>query len=487
MKHDPALLPPVWRSRHRTAAEPGAPLFARLRRNLTLWYSGVLGGMLLLFGLVLYLSVHQMLLGPVNADLMNSAHQFKQFWKQAPDQGCLRTQGQGPSSFTVSGVQVSILSYDPPPPVFTSGGEPLLVACFSPDGTLQQALLRSDVPVSLTDPFIANSLVSQAIQNGSASDTLNEGYPFGDIARYAEVVQNPSGGILGVVQVGESIAVQEATLRLLLILLLVLGATTLLAAAVGGLFLAEHALAPTRLSFTRQQAFIADAAHELRTPLTLLRADAEVLLSGHSRLQPDDSALLEDIVTEAEHMGTLANNLLTLARLDAGQFHLERDVIDLADLAAGVVHRVGAFAQEKQVTVQLERATPALVVGDRGLLEQATLILVDNAIKYNRSGGTVTARVSLLQEKARLEVCDTGVGIAAEHLPHLGERFYRVDKARSREAGGAGLGISIARSIALAHQGTLTLSSIAGQGTAATLTLPAVVPAIPSRMEPAER
>ncbi|GAC1687416.1 MAG: hypothetical protein NVS9B9_09510 [Ktedonobacteraceae bacterium] len=106
------------------------------------------------------------------------------------------------------------------------------------------------------------------------------------------------------------------------------------------------------------------------------------------------------------------------------------------------------------------------------LLEQALLVLLDNAIKYNRPGGQVTVRTSVHDGKAHLEVCDTGIGIAAEHLPHLYERFYRVDKARSREAGGTGLGLSIAQHIAAIHDGTLTLSSIPNQGTTVTLLLP---------------
>jgi signal transduction histidine kinase len=106
-------------------------------------------------------------------------------------------------------------------------------------------------------------------------------------------------------------------------------------------------------------------------------------------------------------------------------------------------------------------------------LEHTLLILVDNAIKYNRPGGEVVLRTSLTDHHATLQVGDTGIGIAPEHLPHLGERFFRVDKARSREAGGAGLGISIAQNIAARHGGTLQLASEPGQGTTATLTLPA--------------
>ena len=106
------------------------------------------------------------------------------------------------------------------------------------------------------------------------------------------------------------------------------------------------------------------------------------------------------------------------------------------------------------------------------LLEQAVLVLLDNAIKYNRRGGHVTVRAAAQEERALLEVHDTGIGIDAEHMPHLGERFYRVDKARSREAGGTGLGLSIARGIAATHGGRLVLDSVLDKGTTVTLTLP---------------
>src|SRR5207302_7859023 len=127
---------------------------------------------------------------------------------------------------------------------------------------------------------------------------------------------------------------------------------------------------------------------------------------------------------------------------------------------------------QKSITVQVENTGAPFVIGDPLLLEQALLVLLDNALKYNRQGGHVTVRTAERDGQALLEVRDSGIGIAAEHVPHLGERFYRVDKARSREAGGTGLGLSIARSIAAAHRGQLSLSSIPEQGTTVTLTLP---------------
>src|SRR5207248_5314575 len=147
-------------------------------------------------------------------------------------------------------------------------------------------------------------------------DIVNGGGTSGSIYRSAQAVPNPTGnGDVGVLVIGESIQAQEAALSLLLILLLSVGGVALLGAGAGGLFLANRALAPARLAWANQQRFIADAAHELRTPLTLLCADAEVLLRGRERLVADDAALLEDIVAVANHMSTIATNLLTLARL----------------------------------------------------------------------------------------------------------------------------------------------------------------------------
>jgi signal transduction histidine kinase len=456
------ILQSLWPRKRNLAQEAGGEMFARLRRQLTFWYSGVLAGMLLLFGIILYFSVSYLLFSPVKQDLRTLAESVSIHWQAHPDRPYL------------PGNQLVISKDDEPSPTLLNG-RLFLTACYDPDGNYILDVYTSSGLDALSNPFVAHSLVSQAIQNGSATDTINAGSDYGDVYRYAQVVPSLSGnGILGVVQVGESVGTQEAVLNVLLILLLTLGAGTLVAAAVGGLLLAERALAPARLAFARQQAFIADASHELRTPLTLMRADAEVLLSGRERLAPDDVALLEDIVTEAGHMGTLANNMLTLARLDAGQFHLEREVVDLAAVATRAAHRAQAFAKEHDITLHVPEAGPVLVIGDKSLLEQATMILLDNAIKYNRPGGSVTLSALHMQEQACLEISDTGIGIGSEHMPHLGERFYRVDKARSREAGGAGLGLSIARSIAAQHGGALTLSSVAGQGTTARITLPAV-------------
>ncbi len=443
---------PLHRRDHRQSREPGAALFQGLRVRLTLWYSGVLCAALVLFGVALYFGVQILLLSPVKADLSAHIQQHREKLLTSPYLACSST------------------TFGPPAPDQPFSGQaplPELVACFDKNATLLLAENTNELPAA----FLTNTLAKRALQEGTVTDIVDSGSTIGPIYRYALTVSSPDG-VVRVMQVGMPVKTQETALSVLLMLLLIIGGIALLGAGLGGLFLANRALAPARLAWTNQQRFIAAASHELRTPLTLLRADAEVILRSREHLSAEDAELLEDIVVEANHMATLANSMLTLARLDADTQHREHEVVSLAELAQKGARRVKALADQMGIAVQVENTSAPHVIGDPMLLEQAVLVLLDNAIKYNRRGGRVIVRTAVKDEQALLEVCDTGIGIAAEHLPHLGERFYRVDKARSRQAGGAGLGLSIARGIAALHGGTLTMASMPEQGTTVTLTLP---------------
>src|SRR6266487_3423415 len=445
----------VQRGTGRHSQEAGAAMFQGLRIRLTLWYCGVLGVALILFGVALYFGTQYFLLTPIASDAAMHALVHQNGWySNSASQACpaLGQHGQ----------------FGPPPG--QGFQRPEQVACFDQYGNL----LAGQNTTSFPSAFLTNSLVKTALQTGQpAHDIVDAGGTTGQIYRYALVVPNQTGnGNVGVVLIGESVQPQESALALLLTLLLSIGGVALLGAGVGGLFLANRALAPAKLAFTRQQRFIADASHELRTPLTLLRADAEVLLRDRKRLVAEDAALLEDIVIEANRMARLSNNLLTLARLDNRSSHQEYEVVSLAELTRQAARRMQALAEQRGIAIQVEDINDPYVIGHPMLLEEAVLVLLDNAIKYNRSGDRVTMHTEAKDQQALLEVRDNGVGIAAEHLAHLGERFYRVDKARSHEAGGTGLGLSIARSIVVTHGGRLSLSSVLEQGTTVTLTLP---------------
>ncbi len=409
---------------------------------------------MLIFGVALYFGTQIALIQPVENELHDNAWQHAQQW--------------GPHNQPCPLLYTSNLPGFPPD---NHGfGPPEMVLCFDSSGHLLPNQDVENLPAALLD----TSLVHQALQaaNGSADGTIDAGRNNGIFYRYALVATAPDGQVRGVVVVSESVNQQYSALSSLLMLLLGIGAGALLCACLGGLFLANRALAPARLAWTNQQRFIADASHELRTPLTLLRADADVLLRGRERLGEEDAELLEDIVAETKHMAKITTDLLTLARLDSHFTHRDHEVVDFVALARRLVRRVHALARQRGLTLSEAYTGEAYVIGDATLLEQAVLILLDNAIKYNRPAGQIAVSATVQGEHVLLSVQDGGIGITAEHLPYVGERFYRVDKARSRAVGGTGLGLSIARGIAATHGGQLSLTSRPGQGTTAVLELP---------------
>jgi two-component system, OmpR family, sensor histidine kinase CiaH len=435
----------LWAHRRTRTVDPATAMFRQTRWSLTAWYTAAVALTLLVMGAVLYLGEQASLLSPVDARLHASASVVAQAWRAQPDDLCRGAQFQIDPNY--------------------------LWACYDPDGNRG----IGDPLVGDVKAFQDRSFVADVLHKGSATDTLNSHTALGTIRRYAVRVDDPLTGLpLGVFEIGAPVADPTATLHRLLLLLLASGLVGVTIAALGGLFLAERSLRPARLAYQRQQDFVANASHELRTPLTMVRADAEVLLRDRASLNSDQAGILEDVVLEAAHMASLANKMLDLARLDAGKAHAEREVVDLQALAHELIRRAEALATEAGVSLRLEDGEPAVVLGDPILLEHAALILVDNAIKYNQRGGSVTIRTRRDADRVMLEVRDTGIGIAAEHLPHLGERFYRVDKARSRESGGAGLGLSIVRGIVSQHGGTLQFDSDPGKGTVATISLPAL-------------
>ena len=246
-------------------------------------------------------------------------------------------------------------------------------------------------------------------------------------------------------------------------------AAALLLVVAGGWFLVRKSTAPVERTIEHMRRFMADAAHELRTPLTVLRSRAEVALQ-QPRAPDEYEEALRGIEREAHRLGGLVEDLLTLARADAGERPLARERVYLDDLTLDAAGAAKAIAQAKGVSLELEEFDEALVEGDPTLLRQLVMILLDNAVKFTGRGGEVRVRVGAPSDRPTLVVEDTGVGIAPEQLPHVFERFYRGDPARSRTADGhgavgAGLGLSIAKWIADAHEAEIVLTSDSGEGT----------------------
>jgi heavy metal sensor kinase len=226
-------------------------------------------------------------------------------------------------------------------------------------------------------------------------------------------------------------------------------------------------------SFAEVRRFTADASHELRTPLTALRAEIEVAL-GKQLTSSEAQQLLGSVLEELVWLSRLTDQLLTLSRRDAGVEQLTPVPLPLHDLVAGVVEALRPLAESRGVLLVLEATAPVVVAGEEARLRQVFINLLDNALKYTSRGGKVTLRVEERNHAGVVTVADTGIGIAPEHLPHVFDRFYRVDKRLSREMGGTGLGLSIAQSIVAAHGGTIEMTSNVGQGTVCIVALPSV-------------
>ncbi|MGH7664769.1 MAG: sensor histidine kinase [Gemmatimonadaceae bacterium] len=242
-------------------------------------------------------------------------------------------------------------------------------------------------------------------------------------------------------------------------------------------------------SFSGLRRFTADASHELKTPLTVLRADVEraMMSSGSST---DQFVALEEALQETARMSDLVDSLLTLARADEGRFDLHREPVALDPLVREVFETASILGEDAGLTVELPVADSATVMGERPRLRQLLLNLVTNAIKYTPRGGRVELTLARRDREVSFVVHDTGVGISAADLPHVFERFFRADRARSRstERGGFGLGLAISQWIVQAHGGHLTVTSRLGRGSTFTVTLPVAVdaetPAEPGEPEP---
>ncbi len=250
-------------------------------------------------------------------------------------------------------------------------------------------------------------------------------------------------------------------------------------------------LATLQRLYEQQQRFVADASHELRAPITSIRCNLDLLAKAPDLPEEEARAALADARTEADRMGRLVNDLLTLARADSIQYtgltvsdgyrKSERQRVDLDSLLLEVFRQYRPGREDKGEDVKqpgprllLQHITPATVYGEADQLKQVLVALVDNALKYTPQAGNVSLSLTTEGQFAILQVSDTGPGISPDDLPHIFERFYRADRTRSRDRdrGGTGLGLAIVQSIVQEHQGTIEVESTPGKGTTFTVRLP---------------
>jgi heavy metal sensor kinase len=457
--------------------------------RLTLWYVALLAVILLAFSGLLYLTLSRGLREELDVTLSTEAVRLissMDFENNAPQLG------EGPDNLRIGTVAA----------LYDSGGRRLLAYDVRQPLPLLPESLRQAAQGQQT-------FVTAALADGTQWRVLT-----------APVFEN--GFQVGILQVGRPVAEVDATLRQLSLLLVVAVPLTLLVASAGGLFLARRALGPidgiTRAAaaigaddlsqrlnfrgshdevgrlaatfdrmldrldraFRRQRQFTADASHELRTPLTMLASQIDVALE-RKRTSAEYERLLRSLREDASRMTQLVSELLTRARADAGQQLLTSEELDLGGLVSSVVQAMQPLALQRSIQLADDAQPHVTISGDQTRLSQLLINLVDNALRYTPSGGRVHVAVKEEAGWAELSVVDTGIGIAAEHLPHLFERFYRADPARARTDGGAGLGLAIAEWITQAHGGQIRVASEVGRGSTFTVRLPLVRSAAPPR------
>ena len=224
-------------------------------------------------------------------------------------------------------------------------------------------------------------------------------------------------------------------------------------------------------AFQQVNRFTADASHELRTPLTIIRGELESILSEAqltTKLRTDLSVVLEEV----ERLARITEDLLVIARIEAGEVRIGQEVFDLGTLLTSTVEQMQLLAEDKQIAFNVKVQKPVVIQADSGHIKQVIVNLIDNAIKFTPARGTIDVVVDRQDGQAFLSVQDSGVGIPEEDLSHIFDRFYRADRARSRMIGGSGLGLSILRSICIAHGGGVRVESVLNKGSCFTVTLP---------------
>lgn len=424
-------------------------MFSRARWRLTFFFTGVVAVILIFIGVAVLSASRTALFDGVNDDLEGRAQRE------------LRPLGEQLLQRLRRGDRLQ----DPTvPPALTAGG--YFFAFVREDGTILAksanideaglAALGDIERVSPDDPIFVDT---------KSSDGTN-------LRVYLRTINGPREGPI-VMEVGRSTEPEREALRRLIFILIAGGIVGLALSIGGGFWLAGFALKPIKVAMGQQQAFVADASHELRTPLSLIRANAEILKRESDKQEGANTESLQDIISETDRLAVLVSRMLILARADSGRTMMEAAPVDMSGLAQDTTREMRLLAADRGITIDATTHGAVVVEGDELRLRELLTILLDNAMKYSGNGARVDVSVGLDRGKAVLKVSDNGRGISKEALPRIFDRFYRADRARSREMGGTGLGLAIAKWIVDTHKGHIRVESERERGTTVTVELPA--------------
>ncbi|WP_338748999.1 sensor histidine kinase [Bacillus sp. FJAT-52991] len=281
------------------------------------------------------------------------------------------------------------------------------------------------------------------------------------------------GEYVGSIIAGTNVTAQQKVLEKLLMVLISLVVLFLLLSLWLGYFMAGKAMVPISRSFQRQKEFVSDASHELRTPLSIMQSSLEVIeAEDQQHLSTFSQQILQDMKEEVKRMTRLVSDLLTIARSDSGKIEFYSTVFDLKEVLEQLVRSFVPLTNQTGITMEVSASSSILMRSDKERITQLLYILIDNAVKYNQSGGAVYLTIRRDGKNVDILIQDTGIGIPSDQLPRIFDRFYRVDKARSRDLASNGIGLSIAKWIVESHGGMINVSSEVGKGTTFHLQIP---------------
>jgi signal transduction histidine kinase len=270
--------------------------------------------------------------------------------------------------------------------------------------------------------------------------------------------------LVGYLYIGENIT---DLLQLLKRLFIILAFSALIFSIIAFAFsrvMSNRAMVPIERAFKRQQEFVADASHELRTPLSVMLSSLDILEMEDEEKNEISAKMVANLKEEVKRMTGLVGDLLTLARSDSDDPNISFEVFDLRPIAERTIHTFEGHAASKNIQLGLDISTAITIFGNKDRITQLLYILLDNAIKYSKESGSVTLSITMEKNMVTISVKDNGIGIDEKDLTHIFERFYRVDKARTRQQGGHGLGLSIAKWIVDIHDGRISVESKIGEG-----------------------